>query len=196
MYSSYEFYENQIQDLINESMTKINLSSEKNGIQKENLINEAKELILNAKSGLNDLQNQYILLSTNEKSSANRRFLLFKTRISEIELLIENNFNRQKLFGNNNDINLNNEINRSLNDTNSTLNEATEVGKGILNSLSSQREKLLNAQNNLNEMGSSVSDTSKIVDKMETTQKKNLLIMWSVIILLIIIILFIIYLNF
>ena len=193
---SFEFYESHSQSCIDSAMSKLNSSSEFAGQQKLDKINEAQDYLLKAQEGIAELQNGIILLPTNERTASQRRLQLLQNRVKEIEDLISNAKQRQRLLGHSQDLKTNAAADESMRQTINSLSEGTEIGKGILASLSTHREKLVNAHSNLNQMSTSVGSSTTIVNRMESVQRNNKIIMWIVIILLIGAIAFLLYMPF
>ena len=193
---SFEFYESHSQSCIDSAMSKLNSSSEFAGQQKLDKINEAQDHLLQAQEGIAELQNGIILLPTNERTTSQRRLQLLQNRVKEIEDLISNAKQRQRLLGHYQDLKTNVAADESMRQTINSLSEGTEIGKGILASLSTHREKLMNAHSNLNQMSTSVGSSTTIVNRMESVQRNNKIIMWIVIILLIGAIAFLLYMPF
>ena len=193
---SFEFYESHSQSCIDSAMSKLNSSSEFAGQQKLDKINEAQDHLLQAQEGIAELQNGIILLPTNERTTSQRRLQLLQNRVKEIEDLISNAKQRQRLLGHYQDLKTNVAADESMRQTINSLSEGTVIGKGILASLSTHREKLMNAHSNLNQMSTSVGSSTTIVNRMESVQRNNKIIMWIVIILLIGAIAFLLYMPF
>jgi len=193
---SFEFYESHSQSCIDSAMSKLNSSSEFAGQQKLDKIKEAQDYLLQAQEGIAELQNGIILLPTNERTASQRRLQLLQNRVKEIEDLISNAKQRQRLLGHSQDLKTNAAADESMRQTINSLSEGTEIGKGILASLSTHREKLVNAHSNLNQMSTSVGSSTTIVNRMESVQRNNKIIMWIVIILLIGAIAFLLYMPF
>ena len=195
---NFEYYENLVQDSIEQSNNLVNQSTALTGQAKIDILNQALVKVDESKNLMGEMQNSLIFLSTNERSSAQRKMQLFNTRIKEIEGRIETNKQKAKLFSN---ANMNPLVNQespseSLSKTQNAIGSACEIGKGIISTLRDQHDKLMNAKTNADAIKASVANTATHVSRMERVAKQNKLIVYIVIGLLVIAILLLLYIKF
>jgi len=194
--SSYRVYEGYINEYLDKASQHLNESSLMNGPHKTVNVNIAEEFLNKAASGLADLQNMMVIVPTNEKQYISKQIASMTNRYKEIQGQIGETKNRQILVGNRSKNEGEIASTENINQTIASLQESEQIGKGILSSLGSQKEKLLSTHNNLHGIEISVDDSTEVVNRMGKTQNCNMIVMWSVVALLVLAILLVIVLSF
>jgi hypothetical protein len=149
-----------------------------------------------ALTGLNELQREILLLPTNDRLAAQRRYQELKSRVSQTEESLTAAMQRKQLLGNSFNAHQAASVDHALARTAQFGAESVEIGERIIGDLSHQREKLTNAHGNVDLINTSVNSTGNLVGKMTKVQRQNNLMKWGMIALMIIAIGFVLYLKF
>lgn len=190
--SSFEVFESHISQCITEAQ---NLLREATLQGNPSLITEAKKKIDDARVTSGELQRELVMLPTNDKQQAQRRYQTIKEQIADLESRIQSTYDRQQLLGESYDLRKSASNSANLNKIQQYGVEAISFGTEVKSNLKSQRERLLNIDNNINSTDTIVSSASNMIGSMTRTQRTNKIIMYAVVALLVFAIVFIIYLQ-
>jgi hypothetical protein len=157
----------------------------------------ARGKIDEANSGLIELQRELFLLTTNDRSAAQRRYQQLRARLAEVEQSLASETQRLQLLGTNTyNAHRAATVDQALAATAQFGEESVEIGQRIITNLGEQRQKLEHAHGNVDLINTSVGSTSKVLGKMESTQRQNNFVKMGVVALMITAILIILYLKF
>jgi hypothetical protein len=192
--ASCSLYEEMIESCLNEAQRAI--AEAQNAPPKNALLPGARGKIDQALTGLSELQRELLLLPTNERQSAQRRFQQLRSRVTQTEEALTAEGQRLALLGDSYNAKRTAQVDHALARTAQMGEESVEIGERIIGDLSRQREKLTNAHGNLDLINTSVKSTGGLVGKMAKVQRQNNLMKWGLIVLMIIAIGIVLYLKF
>jgi vesicle transport through interaction with t-SNAREs protein 1 len=194
MASSFDLYEAMVESCISDVQTLIRDSL---ATASPARLTAARGKIDQANSGLTELQRELFLLPTNDRTAAQRRYQQLRTRLAEVEARLTTETERVQLFGPDGyDVHRTATVDQALARTAQFGEESVEIGQRIITNLGDQRQKLAHAHGNVDLINSSVDSTSKIVGKMEGTQRQSTFVKMGVVALMIIAMLIILYLKY
>ncbi|EAY14985.1 Vesicle transport v-SNARE protein [Trichomonas vaginalis G3] len=193
---SAEFYSEEIKGIIREVTNDAHKMDSGELQWTEPVIEDMLNKISGAKDALTELENEIILVTTNEKYEYQKLVQNYKTEISNLEDKLKTTQKRVALLANAKVTDRERQAAVSLNETQAVMSQTVDIGNGILTSLRDQRTKLLNTHQHVHEIDATVDDTGNIVSRMFKRQNKNKLITYGVVGLLILGILLILYLKF
>ena len=183
------FLESRVQQALNKAE-----ECTKNLNEKPDQAQEAQEYLNDAQLSLDEIKNVIGLVSAQDAVQVNKRYSELKNQYDTIASYFQQVNNRNQLLQGHS--NSDKSIDASLDSSLQYTQEANQIGTQILDNLGKQREKLLHTNDNLEEISTSVEETSGIVHRMKNVQNRKKLLFWIVVGLLILSIILLLYITF
>lgn len=190
--SNFSFYESHVASCIDDARELID-EMRADGGQRSAQLAQAK--LDSAKSALEELRREIVLMPTNDRAAAKRSYDAIQQQVAQLDEELRSAAKRQQLLGGGYNLRRAASVDEQLMQTVDMQQESNEIGVGILTRLREQRDTLTRSADNVNLINSSVSGTGNILGKMEAVQRRNKMIMWGVVGLLVLAILIMFYLK-